>query len=236
MISCRNSWSCGHIEGGAGRSGGFTLIELLVVIAMIAILAALLFPALNSAGAAAEKSRCTANIRKLGASVLAYAAENNGQFPKSRSSPSTQNYWLPKVAGYDLGKPAPQAGFVCPAVAKARPEVLTKSIPATYGLNMHIVGATGSAAPFGYNVPPSGRPEPFHTYQITRPAQTSLLSDVGAFAYGTWSLGDHYSWFLFAHGGRQMFLFCDGHTELRTRGEIPTNVNDVFWTGGTQEQ
>lgn len=63
------------------RQSRFSLVELLITIAVIAILAGLLLPSLNSAKEKAQTIRCVGNIRQVGTYCLIYTEQNNGVIP-----------------------------------------------------------------------------------------------------------------------------------------------------------
>jgi prepilin-type N-terminal cleavage/methylation domain-containing protein/prepilin-type processing-associated H-X9-DG protein len=64
-----------------GRGGAFTLIELLVVIAIIAILAAMLLPALSRAKESGKSISCLNNLRQLSLSAQMYVSDSQGAYP-----------------------------------------------------------------------------------------------------------------------------------------------------------
>jgi len=72
-----------------GCCQGFTLIELLVVIAIIALLAALLLPAINGSKGRAESLTCAANLRQLSLAWLLYADDNSDLLVNNHGVPET---------------------------------------------------------------------------------------------------------------------------------------------------
>lgn len=81
------------IASAQRRAGAFTLIELLVVISIIAMLVAILLPALQSARGMARRIQCSSNQRQLGLAAHIYLTDNRDRFVLRDDAPSGDDPW-----------------------------------------------------------------------------------------------------------------------------------------------
>ena len=139
------------------RRAAFTLIELLVVLSVIALLAAILLPAISMVRDSAQRTSCLANLRGLALGVITYAGENTGQVPRNgvRSEIMGRGNWqswvpfemfpllnsnlAPEACATLIDQGALTAKAArCPGVTKRSPQrswwggVMLGSIPADY--------------------------------------------------------------------------------------------------------
>ena len=87
------------------RLTAFTLIELLVVIGIIAVLIAILIPALSAIKERANRLKCATNLRAIGQAMKIYARDNKDQYPRTRYVDGSSTYFF-----LDESRPDPFRG------------------------------------------------------------------------------------------------------------------------------
>ena len=231
------------LGSGKARSRGFTLIELLTVIAIVAVLAALLLPALAKARERARAIGCLNNTKQLCLAWQMYAGDNGDNLPynlgMAGSSYRTDLNWVNNVMTWDLSSDntnlatltgASLGSFVssstsvyrCPsdgALSAVQRAAGWASRIRSYSMNA-MVGNAGNFSKNGYNINNPDYTQFFKLTQIPQPTEIFVFLDEhpDSINDGYFVERDYYpEWHDLPasyHNGNAAFSYADGHSSL----------------------
>ncbi|WP_269524530.1 type II secretion system protein [Coraliomargarita parva] len=99
------------------NNDGFTLIELLAVLAVIAILSAILIPAISKVRESARASQCVSNLRQVGMTILSYAVDHDNSLP-NKSEPNKSLFVSHELMDPYLDYDDPT--WICPIMSESQ--------------------------------------------------------------------------------------------------------------------